>query len=69
MLTNFYNPAAGINVVPAFADGDRIRLQDIRTQVCNKRGTVIGIHPNRRSFEIDVDCVGTLIQNRRFVRC
>ena len=67
-LSDFYDPAEGNEVTPAFAVGDRVRLQDIRTQLWNNRGTVIGIRPVGRSFEVAVDGGGTLVRNRRFLK-
>ena len=54
--------------IPSFAIGDRVRLQDIRSQLWDKVGTVTGIRPVGRSFEVAVDGGGCLIRNRRFMK-
>ena len=68
ILTNFYNPVEGNEVKPAFAIGDRVRLQDIRTQLWDRQGTVTAVRPVGRSFEVTVDGGGYLIRNRRFMK-
>ena len=67
-LANFYDPTEGNAVAPAFAVGDRVRLQNIRTQLWDARGTVIGIRPIGRSFDVAVDGGGVLVRNRRFMK-
>ena len=69
VLSDFYDPAEGKDkVTPAFAVGDRVRLQDIRTQLWDKRGTIVGIRMMGRSFEVSADDGGTYVRNRRFIK-
>ena len=69
VLGNIYNPEEGDNdTTPAFKIGDRVRVQDLIHETWEKKGTVTGIRPLGRSFEVMMDEGGVRTRNRRFIK-
>ena len=63
-----YDPEVLDDVAPAFAVGDRVRVQDLRSLLWDKKGTVVGIRPMKRSFEVNIDGGGILVRNKKFMK-
>ena len=68
-IAQVYNPEADEDdAPPAFVIGDRVRVQDLRSLLWDKKATVVGVRPMKRSFEINVDGGALLVRNKKYLK-
>ena len=59
---------SGGSLLPDLQVGDKVRVQNPNTKLWDQTGTISGIIPNGRSFEIALEGDATIRRNRRFIK-